>query len=79
MRRVRLRSPSAAAQERPKSPNAVAALGRLEPWSELINVGAGAGPDRLDSLFVERGDGFKKGDVLGHLGGYAEQMRSATS
>jgi HlyD family secretion protein len=65
---------SAAAQERTRSANAVAALGRLEPWSELINVGAGAGPDRLDSLFVERGDGFKKGDVLGHLGGYAEQI-----
>jgi HlyD family secretion protein len=52
----------------------VAALGRLEPWTELINLGAGAGPDRLESLFVERGDGFKKGDVLGYLGGYAEQM-----
>jgi HlyD family secretion protein len=65
---------SAAAQERPKPPNSVAALGRLEPRSELINVGAGTGPDRLESLFVERGDGFKKGDVLGYLGGYAEQM-----
>jgi HlyD family secretion protein len=67
-------SPSAATQEQTKSANAVAALGRLEPWSELINVGAGTGPDRLESLFVERGDGFKKGDVLGYLGGYAEQM-----
>jgi HlyD family secretion protein len=67
-------SPSSAAQERTKSPNAVSALGRLEPWSELTNVGAGLGPDRLESLFVERGDGFKKGDVLGYLGGYAEQM-----
>ncbi len=67
-------TPSASAQERPKSGNAVAALGRLEPWSELINVGAGSGPDRLESLFVERGDGFKKGDVLGYLAGYAEQM-----
>jgi HlyD family secretion protein len=67
-------SPSSAAQERARPANAVAALGRLEPRSELINVGAGTGPDRLESLFVERGDGFKKGDVLGYLGGYAEQM-----
>ena len=67
-------SPSTAAQERTRPANAVAALGRLEPRSELINVGAGTGPDRLESLFVERGDGFKKGDVLGYLGGYAEQM-----
>jgi HlyD family secretion protein len=67
-------SPSSAASEPTRSPNVVAALGRLEPWTELINLGAGAGPDRLESLFVERGDGFKKGDVLGYLGGYAEQM-----
>jgi HlyD family secretion protein len=67
-------SPSLAAQERARPANAVAAIGRLEPRSELINVGAGTGPDRLESLFVERGDGFKKGDVLGYLGGYAEQM-----
>jgi len=67
-------SPSSAASEPTGSPNVVAALGRLEPWTELINLGAGAGPDRLESLFVERGDGFKKGDVLGYLDGYAEQM-----
>jgi HlyD family secretion protein len=52
---------------------AVAALGRIEPRSEIINLGAGSSPDRLDSLFVERSDLVKKGQVLGHLGGFAEQ------
>jgi HlyD family secretion protein len=51
----------------------VAALGRIEPHSEIINLGAGAGPDRLESLFVTRGDRVKKGQILGYLGGYAEQ------
>jgi HlyD family secretion protein len=53
---------------------AVAALGRIEPRSEIINLGAGSSPDRLDSLLVERGDTVKKGQVLGHLGGFAEQV-----
>ena len=35
---------------------AVAALGRIEPRSEIINIGAGFSPDRLESLFVARGD-----------------------
>jgi len=52
----------------------VAALGRIEPRSEIINVGAGLSPDRLESLFVARGDPVKKDQVLGYLGGYAEQM-----
>jgi HlyD family secretion protein len=59
---------------KPKQPIAVAALGRIEPRSEIINLGAGMAPDRLDSLFVTRGDLVKKGQVLGYLGGYAEQM-----
>jgi HlyD family secretion protein len=53
---------------------AVAALGRIEPRSEIINIGAGFSPDRLESLFVARGDLVKKGQVLGYLGGYAEQI-----
>jgi HlyD family secretion protein len=52
----------------------VAALGRLEPGSGIINLAAGAGPDRLESLLIERGDFVKKGQVVGYLGGYAEQM-----
>jgi HlyD family secretion protein len=57
-----------------KPPPSVAALGRIEPRSEIINLGAGMAPDRLDSLFVARGDAVKKGQILGHLGAYAEQM-----
>ena len=54
---------------------AVAALGRIEPQSELINLTASnATPDRLDTLFVERGDLVKKDQVLGFLGGYYEQV-----
>jgi len=53
---------------------AVAALGRIEPESEIINLAAGLSPDRLDSLFVERGELVKQGQVLGYLGGYAEQV-----
>ena len=53
---------------------AVAALGRIEPCSEIINIGAGFSPDRLESLFVARGDVVKKDQVLGYLGDYAEQI-----
>ena len=52
----------------------VAALGRIEPSSEIVNLGAGLSPDQLDSLLVERGDLVKKSQVLGYLGGYAEQI-----
>jgi HlyD family secretion protein len=57
-----------------KEPPGVAALGRIEPSSEIINVSAGFSPDRLESLFVARGDLVKKDQVLGYLGGYAEQI-----
>jgi HlyD family secretion protein len=54
---------------------AVAALGRIEPQSEIINLTvSNAMPDRLDSLFVERGDLVKKDQILGYLGGYYEQV-----
>jgi HlyD family secretion protein len=53
---------------------AVGALGRIEPRSEIINLGAGVSPDRLESLFVARGDLVKKGDLLGYLGSYDEQI-----
>jgi hypothetical protein len=49
-------------------------LGRIEPQSEIFNLSAGtATPDRLEQLFVARGDLVKKDQVLGYLGGYAEQ------
>ena len=55
-------------------PSAVAALGRIEPQSEIINLSASsASPDRLESLFVERGDRVKKDQVLGYLAEYYEQ------
>jgi HlyD family secretion protein len=64
----------AAAKTEPKRPPAVSALGRIEPVSEIINLGAGVSPDRLDSLFAARGDMVKKGDLLGYLGSYSEQI-----
>lgn len=52
----------------------VAALGRVEPRSEIINLGGGTPADRLDSLLVQRGDWVKRGQPLGYLAGYAEQV-----
>ena len=57
-----------------QSNSGVAALGRVEPRSEIINLGAGTPADRLDSLLVARGDMVKRGQPLGYLAGYAEQM-----
>ena len=51
----------------------IAALGRIEPYSEIINLGGGSSPDRLETLFVQRGDVVTKGQVLGYLGGYVEE------
>jgi HlyD family secretion protein len=56
-----------------KQPPAVAALGRIEPSSEIINIGAGLS-DRLEFLFVARGDTVKEGQLLGYLGGHDEQI-----
>jgi HlyD family secretion protein len=71
-----IRGQGTAAEDASGKPRqAVAALGRIEPQSEIINLGAGASsPDRLEQLFVERGDRVAKGQVLGYLGGYAEQV-----
>ena len=63
-----------AASQSPEPPAAVAALGRIEPQSEIINLGAGATPSRLDALFVERGDAVTRGQLLGYLSGHAEQV-----
>ena len=60
------------------APSAVAALGRVEPQSEIINLGAGglggAPQDKLEALVVDRGDPVTKGQELGHLAGRAEQI-----
>ena len=66
--------PGALHEEQTVPRDAVAALGRIEPSSEIVKLGAGASPDRLDSLLVERGDFVRKSQVLGYLGGYAEQI-----
>jgi len=47
----------------------VEALGRIEPGSEVVMLTA-PGPDRLESLLVDRGDPITKGQVLGHLASY---------
>jgi HlyD family secretion protein len=44
----------------------VQALGRIEPRSEVVELTA-PGPDRLESLLVQRGDAVRKGQVLGYL------------
>ena len=52
----------------------VAALGRIEPESEIVNLAAGVSPGRLDVLLVKRGDPVHQDQVLGYLGGYPEQI-----
>jgi HlyD family secretion protein len=52
---------------------AVAALGRLEPEGEVIDVGAPAG-DRLGRLLVVEGQTVKAGEVLGYLETHAERQ-----
>ena len=51
----------------------VGALGKLEPESEVIKLDAAA-PDRLDQLTVRRGEPVTKGQVVGYLDSYAEQL-----
>ena len=53
--------------------SAVAALGRIEPVSGLMNVSAAA-PDVLETLLVQRGDLVEKDQVLGYLQSHAEQV-----
>ena len=65
--------PSSQASVPSPQPNAVGALGRIEPESEIINVSSGLA-DRLESLLVRRGDRVKKDQILGRLQGYAEQV-----
>ena len=55
------------------APTEVGALGRIEPQSEVINVGSGI-TDRLESLLVARGDVVKKGQILGYLQSYALEV-----
>jgi len=54
-----------------ENPTTIAALGRLEPRGDVIDI-AGLMADRLGSLQVKEGDQVKKGDILGYLDSYAE-------
>ena len=56
---------TAAAPGAAKPRQSIAALGRIEPGSEIINLGAGMPSDRLETLLVARGDVIKKDQVLG--------------
>lgn len=52
--------------------SAVAALGRLTPQGEVIEIGGLMG-DRLQSLVAEEGDRVKQGAVLGYLESHVER------
>src|SRR4051794_23796871 len=54
-------------------PGAIAALGRIEPQSETINLG-GATTDVLADLLVRRGSSVTRGQVIGHFRGYGEAV-----
>src|SRR5258708_4243691 len=55
---------------------AIAALGRIEPQSETINLG-GATTDVLVDLAVVRGSTVARGQVIGHFRGYDEAVARA--
>jgi HlyD family secretion protein len=52
---------------------AIAALGRIEPESETLNLG-GATTDVLAELTVGRGASVARGEVIGHFRGYGEAV-----
>lgn len=62
-----------AARDVASAPASVGALGRIEPGSEVIEVGA-AIDDRLASLHIAEGDSVEKDAVLGHLASRAERL-----
>ena len=54
-------------------PEKVAALGRLEPQGETIDIGAPLN-DRLGRLLVQQGQDVEAGDILAYLESYAERL-----
>ncbi len=59
-----------------ETPRTVTALGRLEPESEVIDIGVGSGmSDRLDRLLVKEGQHVEGGQELAYLESY--QLRVA--
>ena len=71
-------SPAVASSSDDLSVSAVAALGRIEPVSGLMNVSA-ATPDVLETLLVQRGDLVERDQVLGYLQSHAEQVAQRDS
>ena len=63
----------AARRDGAPTPTQVAALGRLEPRGEVINLASGI-PDRLETMLVRRGEIVAKGQVLGYLQSYAMEV-----
>ena len=51
----------------------VSALGRLEPESRVVAIGAAPG-SRVEQLAVEEGDRVQAGDVLGYLDSHGEML-----
>lgn len=57
--------------DRSSPPASVAALGRLEPESKVLDIGVGSGvSDRLDRLLVTEGQQVEQGQVLAYLESY---------
>src|SRR5262249_11490079 len=72
--RVRLHARSVSSPEIRTAPRTrVAALGRLAPQGDVINVGAPDG-DRLVQLLVLEGQQVQAGDILAILGSHAERL-----
>jgi HlyD family secretion protein len=67
------RSPTA--EKAKPQPGAVAALGRLEPESEIIDVGLPAGT-RLDRVAVKEGEWVSKGKELAYLDSHGEMKKA---
>jgi HlyD family secretion protein len=55
------------------APQIVSALGRLEPESRVVAIGASPG-SRLERLEVDDGDRVEAGDVLGYLDSHGEML-----
>ena len=57
----------------PTAPQAIAALGRIEPAGGVIKVGGPSG-QRIAKLLVKEGEQVKAGQALAHLENYAERI-----
>ena len=66
-------SASYGAEGRANSPRVVAALGRLEPRTEIIDVGASM-EERLARLMVSEGEFVRQGQELAYLESYDERV-----